>query len=139
MAKPKVMVADDDGSMVALLEVTLGGDPRYELLTARDGAQALEMARLHHPRLLFLDVMMPGMNGFEVCHALKTDPNTAGTKVVMLTALSQDGDLARGKAAGADDYFTKPFSPRQLFRKVEEVLGGGRQGVRPAGEHERRS
>ena len=76
---------------------------------------------------MLLDVMMPqgGIDGFEVCEKLKSDPDTAGIHIVMLTAIQQEVDIQKGRDAGADDYFTKPFSPLKLLEKVEEILGRG--------------
>lgn len=95
-----------------------------EIRTASDGDEALEIARQWKPDLIFLDVMMPKMKGFEVCHTLKTDSRTAETKVVMLTDLlpAPDGYSALGEAE-ADGYITKPFKPVELFRIFESIQG----------------
>lgn len=123
MTLKQVLLADDDKSVRDLLVETLGDDERYQVLEAADGEQALEIARKRRPNLVFLDVLMPKKNGFEVCRALKSDPATAGIIVVMLTALGQEDARVRGQQAGADGYFTKPFSPLALISKVEEILG----------------
>lgn len=123
LATKQVLLADDDKSVRDLLRETLGDDERYDVLEAADGEQALEIARRRRPNLIFLDVLMPKKNGFEVCRELKRDPATAGIKVVMLTALGQDDARDEGLGAGADDYFTKPFSPLALISKVEQILG----------------
>jgi len=119
----KVLVADDEPSIRSLVRMTLESDD-YEILQASDGEEALSVAREERPELMFLDVMMPKMTGFEVCRRLKDDPSTASIHCVMLTARTQTSDEAEGIAAGADDYFTKPFSPLALLRKVDEVLEG---------------
>jgi DNA-binding response OmpR family regulator len=119
--KPRVLLADDDPGLRRLISTTLGTDD-FELLQATDGEEALRIARQEHPRLVLLDVNMPRMDGFQVCHALKSDPETAEIKVVILTARSDESDVARGRAAGADDYFSKPFSPVQLLNKVYALL-----------------
>ena len=85
------------------------------------------MAREYHPDVVLLDVMMPGRSGFDVCRDLKADPSTAGITIILLTARAQNADREEGQAAGADDYFTKPFSPIALLRKVDDVLGGPEQ------------
>ena len=123
MASPKrrVLLADDDPGLLRLIGTTLGTED-FELLHATDGAQALQIAREHHPELVLLDVNMPKLNGFEVCRQLKSEPDTAGIKVVMLTARGTDLDRARGREAGADEYFIKPFSPVQLLNKVYALL-----------------
>lgn len=117
-----LLIADDESGIRSLVKMTLQRE-QYEILEASDGEEALSLARIHHPELVLLDVMMPGLTGFEVCRALKDDPATAGATVVMLSAKAQDSDRAEGLAAGADDYFTKPFSPIALLRKIDEVYG----------------
>ncbi|MGH2811089.1 MAG: response regulator transcription factor [Actinomycetota bacterium] len=117
----KLLIADDDAGIRSLVHMTLEAD-EFEILEAEDGERALEIARAQQPQMVLLDVMMPGMSGFEVCAALKSDPQTAGITVVMLTAKSGEQDRTQGEAAGADDYFTKPFSPVALLTKVDEVF-----------------
>jgi DNA-binding response OmpR family regulator len=119
--KRRLLVADDDAGLRRLIGTTLGNSD-FELLQAVDGEEALQIARAKHPSLVLLDVNMPRMDGFAVCQQLKSDPATAGIKVVMLTARATDSDRARGREAGADDYFIKPFSPVQLLNKVYALL-----------------
>ncbi len=119
----KLLIADDEDGVRSLVRMTLEADS-YEILEARNSEEALELAREHHPDLMFLDVMMPGVSGFDVCRTLKGDPATADITIIMLTAQAQERDREVGVAAGADDYFTKPFSPVGLLYKVEEVLAG---------------
>jgi two-component system phosphate regulon response regulator PhoB len=107
-----------------LVDVTLRiGD--YTILQAVSGDQALAVAHAEHPDLILLDVMMPNssIDGFEVCRRIKSDPTTQNIYVVMLTARGQEADTVLGKQVGADDYFTKPFSPLQLMNKIEDLLG----------------
>jgi DNA-binding response OmpR family regulator len=118
----KVLIADDQPNMRQLVRLTLETG-QFEILEAPDGDTALEVARAEVPDLLFLDWTMPGMAGVEVCRALREDPATAGMRIVMLTARSQDADREHAKAMGADDYITKPFSPIELLEKVRDVLG----------------
>ena len=120
----KVLLADDEEGVRALVEATLANDGTIEFYTAEDGQQALEIAREVRPDVIFLDVMMPKLNGFEVCQALKSDPATRDIKIVMLTGLAQspNGHMAVGEDR-ADDYLLKPFSPVELFRKFEEMVG----------------
>jgi two-component system, OmpR family, phosphate regulon response regulator PhoB len=121
--KKKILIVDDQYEVRELVEVTLRiGD--YDILQASSGDSALEIARAEKPDLMLLDVMMPNstIDGFEVCRRLKQDEETKGINIVMLTARGQDKDFEAGKEAGADDYFTKPFSPLQLMNKVEEIL-----------------
>lgn len=118
----KLMIADDEAGIRSLVRMTLDtGD--YEIIEAADGDEALALAREHRPELMLLDAMMPKRSGFDVCRELKEDPETNATTIVMLTARAQEADRERGTAAGADDYFTKPFSPLALLDKVAEVLG----------------
>ena len=120
----KVLLADDEEGVRALVEATLANDGTIEFYTAEDGQRALDVAREIRPDVIFLDVMMPKLNGFEVCQALKSDPATRDIKIVMLTGLAQnpDGHMAVGEDH-ADDYLLKPFSPVELFRKFEEMVG----------------
>jgi len=117
----KLLIADDEDGIRSLVRMTLESNA-YEILEASDGDEALMMALEHQPELVLLDASMPGLSGFEVCRALKERPSTSGITVIMLTALAQESDRAKGEAAGADDYFTKPFSPVALLRKVDQVF-----------------
>jgi DNA-binding response OmpR family regulator len=101
--------------------MTLESD-EYEIIEASNGDEALELARYHKPALVLLDVMMPRRGGFDICRELKADPETAAINIVILTARAQEADQDEGRAAGADDYFMKPFSPVALMRKVDEIL-----------------
>lgn len=121
----KVLLADDEEDILMLVSATLGGDDRYSLILARDGEEALTRAREGNPDLIFLDVMMPKMDGFEVCEQLKSNDETKGIRVVMLTALAQEFDRQRADEVGAEFYFTKPFSPTALLEKVDELLSSG--------------
>jgi two-component system, OmpR family, alkaline phosphatase synthesis response regulator PhoP len=120
----KILIADDEALIRMLIEQTLEDleERGAEFLTATNGAEALELARAERPQLVFLDVMMPRLNGFEVCQAIKSDPQTAGACVVLLTAKGQDADLQHGRQVGADIYMTKPFDPDELVRLAEKVL-----------------
>ncbi|MGH2350613.1 MAG: response regulator [Chloroflexota bacterium] len=120
--RKRILLADDQDAVRELVAMTLGGDS-FELLDAADGATALRMARNFRPDLVLLDVGMPELDGFTVCRALKDDPDTRDIPVVMLTAAGAEADRAAGRAAGADGYFTKPFSPTALVNKVYEVIG----------------
>jgi CheY-like chemotaxis protein len=94
----------------------------YECVTAINGKEALQKAREEHPDLILLDIMMPFMDGYEVCRELRADPSTRDIPVVMLTAKSQQVDIQKGKDVGADDYITKPFRPSTLRKKFNEIL-----------------
>jgi len=116
MAK-KVLLSDDEEPVRALVAATLKSDARYQFLEARDGVEALEVARREKPDLILLDIVMPNMDGFEVCRRLKSDPETCGITVIMLTALAQEADKERSREVGVDGYFVKPFSPTALLKK----------------------
>jgi two-component system alkaline phosphatase synthesis response regulator PhoP len=118
---PTVLIVDDEPQILALVRVTLE-DERVRIVEAADGETALTVAQQEHPVLILLDVRMPRLDGFEVCRQLRQDPHFNQTKIVMLTASGQEQDLARGRAAGADDYLTKPFSPLSLLSLVQTLL-----------------
>jgi DNA-binding response OmpR family regulator len=118
----KILVVDDDINIRILISAALENDPRYQLLEAASGEEGLELARRERPDLVLLDNILPGRDGFSVCRELKGDPETCLIRVMMLTAMAQEVDRRRGMAAGADAFFTKPFSPQDLLRKVEELL-----------------
>lgn len=118
---PTILVVDDEPPILELVRFTLE-DEQIRVLEAGDGVQALETARSARPDLILLDVQMPHLDGLEVCRRLRADASLAGTRIVMLTAAGQEADRARGLAAGADEYLTKPFSPLALFTLVRSLL-----------------
>jgi len=118
----KLLIVDDEPAVRALVHATLEGDD-YVILEAADGAEALELSRCEQPSLVLLDITMPRLDGIEVCRQLKADPDTRGIVVVMLTAQAQERDRDLGLAAGADEYFAKPFSPLALLNMVESLRG----------------
>ena len=113
---PMILVADDTPSNLELVNEILGQE--YELIIAVDGAEALALARAELPDLILLDVMMPELDGLEVCRRLKADPETAGIPVIFLTALSDGEALLQGFQAGGSDYVGKPFRPEELQVRV---------------------
>ncbi|MEK7446007.1 MAG: response regulator [candidate division NC10 bacterium] len=116
-----ILVADDEPPILELIRFTLEDD-QVRVVEARDGLEALRLAQAVRPELCFLDVRMPELDGLAVCRLLRQDPGLAGTRIVMLTAASQEADRVRGLAAGADGYLTKPFSPLALFSLVRSLL-----------------
>jgi two-component system alkaline phosphatase synthesis response regulator PhoP len=122
MAKGKILVVDDEIYIVHILDFSLGMEG-YEVLTALDGEQALEKARAEHPDLIVLDIMMPKLDGYETCKLLKADTNTKDIPVILLSAKGRNVDQKIGFEVGADDYITKPFSPRKLVERINAILG----------------
>ena len=121
MTTPTVLVIDDEKDLVELVRYNLEKE-NYHAITAFDGPSAVEIALRHHPDLIVLDVMMPGMNGLEVCRLLRADEKTRDIPIIMLTARASETDRVVGLEMGADDYVTKPFSPRELVARVRAVL-----------------
>ena len=122
MTQRTVLVVDDEPFICRSLSFVLRKD-NYKVIEARNGEEALEAIRLHKPDLVFLDVMMPKINGFEVTERVKADPELRATKIILLTAKGQDSDREIGKKAGADDYMTKPFSPTKILERARDILG----------------
>lgn len=121
MNNHSVLIVDDEPSIVISLEYLLT-EAGYDVHIARDGQQALDAARALHPRLVLLDVMMPVMNGFEVCRRIRDDPALAGTRILMLTAKGRDVEISQGQSLGADAYITKPFATRELMAAVARLM-----------------
>jgi DNA-binding response OmpR family regulator len=119
----KILIVDDRAEVRELVEVTLRSS-EYISLQAESGEKAIEIAKAERPHLIIMDIMMPGgIDGLETTRILKGDPETRESVIIMLTAKGQEIDREEGFKAGADDYFVKPFSPLDLIRKVDEVLG----------------
>ncbi len=127
--KSTVLIVDDESDVVDLLRYKLHG-AGYEILVATDGLSALALARDRRPDLIVLDLMLPEMNGEEVCRRLKAEEDTAAIPILMLTAKAQATERVAGLEIGADDYITKPFSPRELVLRVDAVLRRVRGAVR---------
>ncbi|MGV0949545.1 MAG: response regulator transcription factor [Azonexus sp.] len=117
----KILIVDDEPNIVISLEFLLKKEG-FEVAVANDGEEALARVASFNPDLILLDVMMPKKSGFEVCEALRADPNRAGLQIVMLTAKGRDTEVAKGLALGADAYVTKPFSTKDLVAKVKDML-----------------
>lgn len=119
-----VLVVDDEKDLVELVRYHLEKDG-MKCLEARDGETALQLARERHPDLIVLDLMLPGVDGLEVCRKVRKDPKTASVAIIMLTAKAEEVDRIVGLEMGADDYMVKPFSPRELVARVKAVLRRG--------------
>jgi len=120
----KILIVDDEAHIRMLIEQTLEDleDEGVELLLAENGEQALELIQKEEPNLVFLDVMMPKMNGMEVCQKVKKELNLSHVYIILLTAKGQEVDRQKGLEMGADRYMTKPFDPDEMLTIAEEVL-----------------
>ena len=127
MTKPKLLLVEDDGALAELLTWHFEREG-YAILRTGDGDEALLLAEEQTPDLVILDWMIEGVSGIEVCRRLRRRKDTANVPIIMLTARGEEGDRIRGLETGADDYVTKPFSPRELIARVSAVL----RRVRPA-------
>lgn len=121
MAK-KVLICDDEPHIIESLAYVVKREG-YEAIKAEDGEEGLKKASEMLPDLIFLDVMMPKMSGYEVCEQLKKDERTKGIYIIILTARGEEADEIKAKQVGADEYITKPYSPRRLSARLHEVLG----------------
>lgn len=119
---PRILAVDDDPTIQQLLVVNLELEG-YDVIVASDGEEALARIRLDRPDAVLLDVMMPVMDGLQVCKAAKADPETAAIPIVMLSAKAQETDLLAGNDVGADAYLTKPFDPLELIETVQRFVG----------------
>ncbi|MCZ2458680.1 MAG: response regulator transcription factor [Chitinophagales bacterium] len=117
----KVLIADDEPDILEILQYNLAGEG-YEVITAGDGDEALEKARLHHPELIVLDIMMPKKTGVEVCRILRSRPGFRDTLIIFLTALNDEITQIKGLETGADDYVSKPVSPKVFLSKVHSLF-----------------
>ena len=122
----KVLIVDDEVHIRTLLEQALEeleDDYDVELLSAGDGEEGLKLIREEKPDLVFLDVMMPKMNGYDVCRTVKSDPELKDIKIILLTAKGQEVDKKQGLEAGAYKYITKPFDPDEILEEAKRILG----------------
>jgi len=117
-----VLIVDDAPNIVLSLEFLMGQEG-YEVRTAFDGEEALAAIREKKPDLVLLDVMMPKLDGFEVCREIRANPEWNDVHIIMLTAKGRDAEKEKGLALGADEYITKPFATRELMAKINTVLG----------------
>ena len=121
MPKPTIIVVEDDPDILHLLSFNIQSSG-FDVLTSMDGNEALSLIREHLPELVILDLMLPGLDGLEVCRQLKKDPETQSIPLIMLTAKSEEVDRIVGLELGADDYVVKPFSPRELVLRIRAIL-----------------
>lgn len=119
--KEKILIVDDEKDIVKMLDYNLKKEG-FRTVVAYDGEDALKLVSREHPGLVLLDLMLPGKDGLEVCKSLKSEAKTASIPIIMLTAKTQEADKIVGLELGADDYVTKPFSPRELLARIKAVL-----------------
>lgn len=124
MTHPKVLVVEDEVDILDVLAYALSREG-YRVRSARDGETAVRLAREDAPNLILLDLMLPGLDGIDVCRRLKVDTVTREIPIVMVTAKGEESDIVLGLGVGADDYITKPFSPKELLARVKAVLRRG--------------
>ncbi|HUG99932.1 MAG TPA: response regulator [Gammaproteobacteria bacterium] len=117
----KILIADDEQNIVISLEYLMRREG-FEVSIAQDGDEAIAKTRAEQPDLVLLDIMMPKMNGFEVCQEIKSDPTLKAVRILMLTAKGRDTEVAKGLALGADGYMTKPFSTKELVERIRALL-----------------
>jgi len=121
MPREKILVVEDDEDILELISYNLKKDG-YTVFTCTSGELALDSARKNNPSLVVLDIMLPGMDGLEVCKLLKHDPVTINIPVIMLTAKNEESDVVSGLEIGADDYMAKPFSPKVLIARIRNLI-----------------
>jgi DNA-binding response OmpR family regulator len=117
----KILIIEDDPVGLRYVKFTLEKHG-YQVISAGNGLEGLRKARTEEPDLIILDIMLPGMDGYEICHRLRAEPATARLPILMFSARSQDTDKAVGRQVGADDYLTKPAEPSEIIRRVESLL-----------------
>jgi len=120
-SKKQILIIEDEPDIQELLSFNLDNNG-YKVYTASNGEKGLEVARKELPDLILLDLMLPGINGLDVCRIIKSDQDTSGISIIMLTALGQEEDIIKGLETGADDYVTKPFSLQVLEARIKSVL-----------------
>lgn len=125
MHKGKILIIEDDHDIVEMIEYNLAQEG-YQTVSAADGQRGIELAGSEQPSLIVLDIMLPVIDGFEVCRILRRDDSTAHIPIIILSARSQETDRIVGLELGADDYMTKPFSPREFVARIKAVLRRGR-------------
>jgi DNA-binding response OmpR family regulator len=118
----KILIVEDEEDIVELLMVVFSDLANYTILYAKDGQEAINIARANNPDIILLDIQLPDMTGYEVCSKVKSDPAILHTKVIILSGMTQYSDWLKALETGADDYIAKPFNPITLCEKVEELL-----------------
>jgi two-component system alkaline phosphatase synthesis response regulator PhoP len=118
----KILIVEDEEDIIELLSAIFDDRGDYRVLCARDGEEALRIAQSNNPDIILLDILLPKLNGYQVCKLIKSDPAMSHTKILMLSGMAQNSDRRKAWEAGADGYIAKPFSSTTLAAKVEELL-----------------
>ena len=126
MCRAKILVADDEPFNLRALCYVLE-KAGFQTIEARDGEEAMEKIAAQRPALVFLDIMMPAVDGYEVCRRVRSDPELRDTRIIFLTCKGQEADVEKGMRLGADAYITKPFSPAEAVRTARQIIEGGRK------------
>jgi DNA-binding response OmpR family regulator len=124
VSRKKIVIIEDEPDILEVLSYNLKREG-YDVLTATDGAKGLALIKREAPDMVLLDLMLPGMDGVEICSNIKKDPDSQNTLIIMVTAKGEESDIVLGLGVGADDYITKPFSPKELVARVKAVLRRG--------------
>ncbi len=118
----KILIVEDEEDIIELLSAIFGDLGDYKVLYARDGEEALKIARVDNPDVILLDIQLPKLNGYKICKLIKSDPAMNHIKVLMLSGMAQNSDWLKAQETGADGYIVKPFSSTALIEKLEELL-----------------
>ncbi len=118
---PKILIVDDEPNIVVPLQFLMEQNS-YHVTVASTGEEAINAVQQHKPDLILLDIMLPGLDGFEICQIVRENPECRNTKIIFITAMGRDMDIAKGMALGADDFITKPFSNSEVVGKVKKLL-----------------
>jgi DNA-binding response OmpR family regulator len=124
VSKRKIVIIEDEPDILEVLSYNLRREG-FEILTSADGIQGLALVKREHPDLVLLDLMLPGIDGIEICTSIKKNPDTQHTLLIMVTAKGEESDIVLGLGVGADDYISKPFSPKELVARVKAVMRRG--------------
>jgi DNA-binding response OmpR family regulator len=118
----KILVVEDEKSILELILAIFDDFEDYQILSAKDGEEAIRLTQIDNPDIILLDIQLPKLNGYDICKSVKSDPTKSFIKVLMLSGMTQNSDLQKAQEAGADGYIAKPFSSIELLEKVEELL-----------------
>lgn len=128
MGKAKILIIEDDHDIVEMIEYNLKS-AGFDVINSSDGHGGLKLVKRDRPDLIILDIMLPGLDGFDICRILRSDGSTSQIPIIILSAKSQETDKVVGLELGADDYMTKPFSPRELIARVKAILRRSERGI----------